>query len=174
MKRVRIVEKVKIPDEEGNVREVVKVSVVADYDEESGEYFLPAESIRKIDLVKARHMGLLLPSEIKALRMRFGKTQTEMCDLLGLGARTWTRWETNHERPTASYGRVLLALYEGRQTLESLCVQRDGCLRWASRGEGACYACNGTTIRSARAVRKLKIKGREDDYAEAGELATVA
>ena len=112
------IQKVRIPDGNGGIREIIDVEVDAEFDETTGEYFLSDEAIRKIDRVKARLMGLLLPSEIKELRARFNKTQADMCAILGLGAKTWTRWETGAERPQTFYGKVLIALYEGRQTLE--------------------------------------------------------
>ena len=112
------IQKVRIPDGNGGIREIMDVEVDAEFDDTTGEYFLSDEAIRKIDRVKARLMGLLLPSEIKELRARFNKTQADMCAILGLGAKTWARWETGAERPQTFYGKVLIALYEGHQTLE--------------------------------------------------------
>lgn len=178
MKRVEMVERVRIPDEKGNIRETIEVPVIADYDEETGEYFLTGESVRKIDRAKARYMGLILPSEIKELRLRLGRAQTEMCGLLGLGARTWTRWETGAERPNQSYGRVLRALYEGRQTLEALCVKAGACVRWESRGARACYSCDGiakTMVRMlAKAESEVKNAERRNAYVQARGNAVAA
>ena len=144
------IQKVRIPDGNGGIREIIDVEVDAEFDETTGEYFLSDEAIRKIDRVKARLMGLLLPSEIKELRARFNKTQADMCAILGLGAKTWTRWETGAERPQTFYGKVLIALYEGRQTLEDFCAQRGKCRLWLNQTEKTCYSCSGLAEQFAR------------------------
>lgn len=138
-----IKQNVLIPDGNGGIRETVTVDVEADYDEDSGEYFLSDAALRKLDRVKARHIGLLLPSEIKELRLRFNKTQADMCAILGLGAKTWTRWETGVARPLPFYGKILIALYEGRLSLDSLCAQHVKCLMWFNQPEKMCYSCSG-------------------------------
>ena len=169
MKRVL---QVRIPDGNGGIREVVNVEVDTEYDEATGEYFLTDESIRKIDRKKARLMGLLLPSEIKELRLRFNKTQKDMCAILALGAKTWTRWETGAERPNPFYGKVLIALYEGRQTLEDFCVQRGICRLWLNQTEQTCYACSGLAEQFAHVNDNIKDE-RDYEY-EAGDIQAVA
>ena len=169
MKTKLIKQSVLIPDGNGGIREIVSVDVKAEFDEVSGEYFLPDASIRKLDRIKARYMGLLLPSEIKELRQRFNKTQSEMCAILGLGAKTWTRWETGAERPQAFYGKVLVALYEGRQTLESFCEQRSKCRLWLNQTDKMCYSCSGLVEQLAS---KTYVKVRCDN--EARDLQAVA
>lgn len=37
--------------------------------------------------------GLLMPEELKAVRNKYGLTQSEMEDLLSIGKKTWIRWE---------------------------------------------------------------------------------
>ena len=143
MKIKTIKQKILIPDEKGGIRETVFVDVQAELDERTGEYFLSDAALRKLDRVKARYMGLLLPSEIKELRQRFNKTQADMCSILGLGAKTWTRWETGAARPLPFYGKVLIALYEGRLSLDALCAQHDQCLMWFNQPEKMCYSCSG-------------------------------
>lgn len=172
MKTVKKTIQVRIPDGKGGIRETVDVEVDAELDEASGELFLPDLAIRKIDRVKARHMNLLLPSEIRELRRRFNKTQAEMCAILSLGGKTWTRWETGAERPQPFYGKVLIALYEGRQTLEDFCSQREPCRTWLNQGEQTCYSCLGLVEQSAK-IDKNGSRERKDDY-EAGDIQAVA
>lgn len=166
------IQKVRIPDGNGGIREIMDVEVDAEFDETTGEYFLSDEAIRKIDRVKARLMGLLLPSEIKELRARFNKTQADMCAILGLGAKTWTRWETGAERPQAFYGKVLIALYEGRQTLEDFCVQRGKCRLWLNQTEKTCYSCSGLAEQFARISDDIARERSGND--ETGDIQAVA
>ena len=166
------IQKVRIPDGNGGIREIIDVEVDAEFDETTGEYFLSDEAIRKIDRVKARLMGLLLPSEIKELRARFNKTQADMCAILGLGAKTWTRWETGTERPQTFYGKVLIALYEGRQTLEDFCAQRGKCRLWLNQTEKTCYSCSGLAEQFARISDDIARERSGND--ETGDIQTVA
>lgn len=166
------IQKVRIPDGNGGIREIIDVEVDAEFDETTGEYFLSDEAIRKIDRVKARLMGLLLPSEIKELRARFNKTQADMCAILGLGAKTWTRWETGAERPQTFYGKVLIALYEGRQTLEDFCAQRGKCRLWLNQTEKTCYSCSGLAEQFARISDDIARERSGND--ETGDIQAVA
>lgn len=172
MKTMRKKLKVRIPDGKGGVRETAEVEVDVELDEATGEQFLTDAAIRKIDRVKARLMGMLLPSEIKELRLRFNKTQADMCAILALGAKTWTRWETGAERPQPFYGKVLMALYEGRQTLEDFCIQRGKCRLWLNQTEQTCYSCSGLPERLASVGNDTTAKGGEED--EAGDIQAVA
>lgn len=172
MNTVKKTIKVKIPDGKGGIRDTVDVEVDAEFDETTGEYCLSDGAIRKIDRVKARHMNLLLPSEIRELRRRFNKTQAEMCAILSLGGKTWTRWEIGAERPQPFYGKVLIALYEGRQTLEDFCSQRDLCRMWLNQTEQTCYSCSGLAEQFSRIGRNGS-RERNADY-EAGDIQAVA
>lgn len=172
MNTMKKIQKVRIPDGNGGIREIVDVAVDVEFDEITGEYFLSDETIRKLDRVKARHMGLLLPSEIKNLRMRFNKTQADMCAILALGAKTWTRWETGAERPQPFYGKVLIALYEGRQTLEDFCAQRGKCRLWLNQTEQTCYSCSGLAEQFAKISNAIVNERSAED--ETGDIQAVA
>ena len=115
-------EEVVIPNTDGSVRERVSVEVTA-FRDSDGEIYLPGESIEKLDRAKARHMGIILPSQLKEFRTRNHKTQEEMCEILGLGKRTWTRWETGAERPSRSLNKLLGVLWVGKLQLEDLAVR---------------------------------------------------
>lgn len=114
-------EEVLIPNADGTVREKVSVMVDA-YRDGDGEVYLPGESLEKLERVKARHMGIILPEQLKEFRTRNHKTQEEMCDILGLGKRTWTRWECGSERPSRSLNKLLGVLWVGKLRLEDLDV----------------------------------------------------
>jgi len=47
-----------------------------------------------LDNESRKRRGLLTPREIKEVRERAGLSQSDMAELLGVGDRTYTRWET--------------------------------------------------------------------------------
>jgi transcriptional regulator with XRE-family HTH domain len=59
-------------------------------------------------------MGLLTPEQIKGLRKRLGLTQPQISELLQIGEKTWTRWETGRERPSRVINVLLFALNDGK------------------------------------------------------------
>ena len=92
-----------VPNIEGTeIAERVKVQIPVRYDEELGEWILKPEAHKIIDNTKARHMGLLLPEQFKALRKRLGFSQREMGELFQVGEKSWTRWESGKQRPSRS------------------------------------------------------------------------
>jgi|APSaa5957512622_1039677.scaffolds.fasta_scaffold21992_2 DNA-binding transcriptional regulator YiaG len=111
-----------IPTEDGkSVKESVVIDVVQEWDEEIGEWLLAPESLKEIEDMKARRMGLLLPEELKALRERFGVTQGQMADFLKIGEKSWSRWESGKHRQSHSINLLLRALDEGRLDTSALC-----------------------------------------------------
>lgn len=114
---VKVMEDVSICNPDGSVREVVKVEVDA-MKAPNGEIYLDGEALAKLDRVKARYEGIMLPDDIRQLRERFGLTQTEISNALGLGGKTWTRWESGRERPSRSMNNMLVFLHNGKLTLE--------------------------------------------------------
>jgi transcriptional regulator with XRE-family HTH domain len=76
---------------------------------------------------------LLTPDQIRSLRERLGLTQREVSELLQIGEKTWTRWETGRDRPSRSINVLLCALNDGRidvAYLRSLARRRND---WAAR-----------------------------------------
>jgi HTH-type transcriptional regulator/antitoxin MqsA len=59
-----------------------------------GEQIIGHELDRAIDDQARRRQGLLTPAEIKAVREQTGLSQEAMAQLLGVGDKTYTRWET--------------------------------------------------------------------------------
>ncbi|HVW19704.1 MAG TPA: helix-turn-helix domain-containing protein [Opitutaceae bacterium] len=114
-------EEVVIPTEDGlAMAETIKVVVPAHRDPKTGEVYLGEAAIQKMDDIKARYMGILTRTEIAALRQRLHCTQKELCALLQIGEKTWTRWETGRERPSRSMNLLLRALNEGRIDIDWL------------------------------------------------------
>ncbi len=59
-----------------------------------GEQMIPAALNRKLEELSILRQGLLLPAQIKAIREKLGLTQTVMAERLGVGEKTYTRWES--------------------------------------------------------------------------------
>jgi DNA-binding transcriptional regulator YiaG len=118
-------EEVIIPTNDGKgIANVIKVNVPAFRDPKTGEIYLAEKALQILDDVKARHMGLISREELKLLRARLRCTQKELCALLQIGEKTWTRWETGRERPSRSMNLLLRALSEGRISVPWLLAQR--------------------------------------------------
>jgi len=170
MKSVKITKKVAIVGADGHVRTVVKMVLNGFEDDLSGEVFIPAEELRKVDEVKAEYAGIMLPEEIKSLRKRYGKSQEDMCAILDLGNRTWTRWESGAVVPNASMCKTLFLLRDGKITLEDLCVQQTRCVSWFGKSSTRCTRCSGIAPQFADLERKygkpVKEKGAGNAPAE--------
>ena len=109
--------------ERTGIAERITIRVPVEIDLATGEEILTTEALDLIENTQARHMGLLLPEEIKGLRKSLGLTQREFGDLLQVGGKTATRWETGRGRPSRSLNVLLCALRDGKlptRYLESL------------------------------------------------------
>lgn len=103
-----------VPNADGTaVQEKVTVKIPLVWDEEFETWVLTEEAHEIIDNTKARHMGLLLPAQMKALRERLGLTQKEMGELLQAGEKSWNRWESGRHRPSRSINLLIRALDDG-------------------------------------------------------------
>lgn len=113
-----------VPNVEGTeVAERVKVQIPVQYDEELGEWILTPEAHEIIDGTKARHMGLLLPEQFKALRKKLGFSQREMGELFQVGEKSWTRWESGNQRPSRSISLLIKAVHDGEISVNYLLKQ---------------------------------------------------
>lgn len=112
---------VSIPTADGKgIAELIKIEIPMEWDEEIAEWLMTDEGLKQVEETKARHMGLLLPSEMKALRDRLDLTQKAIGELLQIGEKTWTRWETGKTRPSRSVNLLLRALYDRQIHIEYL------------------------------------------------------
>lgn len=62
--------------------------------ENCGQQMLPAALDRKLQDLSIQRQGLLPPTQIKAIREKLGLTQTLMAERLGVGEKSYTRWES--------------------------------------------------------------------------------
>jgi transcriptional regulator with XRE-family HTH domain len=110
-----------IPDLAGTgIAERVMVKIPLEWDEEVKQWLIGAEANQIIEDTKARHMGLLLPAQLKELRERYDYTQKEMGELFQVGEKSWTRWESGKHRPSRSINLLVRALYEGEISIDYL------------------------------------------------------
>ncbi|MEI6077886.1 MAG: helix-turn-helix domain-containing protein [Verrucomicrobiota bacterium] len=106
---------VHIPNLDGDgIAQTVTIEVTAYADPETGEDILTPESLDLIEKTQARHLGLISAGELKALRQRLGLSQDEMSDLLQIGGKSYTRWESGRARPSRSLNVLLCALRDGQ------------------------------------------------------------
>lgn len=133
MKKEMITVDVAIPSTDGkSVAYTIPVTVPAVFNEDYQDYILDGTAQAEIDRVKARHMGLLSAEEIKALRTRLGVTQREVAELLQIGEKSWTRWETGRDRPSRSMNILLRALDDGKVDVNYLRSVRGNSSGWTN------------------------------------------
>ncbi len=122
---------VNIPTLDGNdIAEKIQITVPCRIEESSGEEFLGGEALRMIDKIKARHMGLLLPEEVRQLRKRLGLTQKDISELLQIGAKSYLCRESGRERPSRVINILLRALADDKLDINYLRSLRDPSRKW--------------------------------------------
>jgi putative zinc finger/helix-turn-helix YgiT family protein len=116
-------------DDEGRERELKVRGVIRDECSNCGEVFLDDDATQKIESARLQAMRRLAPAEIKAFRERLERTQTDMAHLLGLGEKTYARWESGAYIQNAAsdrYLRLLMASEANIAILEQLAQEESG------------------------------------------------
>ncbi len=96
-------------DQPARFVETIEVEVFRSF----GEEILTPESSEKIERAKARHLGLMTGSDIKAMRERLKLPQKQLTALLRCGEKTLSHWENGHGHPTGLSNTILRLLDEG-------------------------------------------------------------
>lgn len=123
---------VAIPNGDGSaVAYEVKVEVPMEWSDAANDWLITNEAEAIIEATKARHMGLLTADEMIALRERLQLTQAEMGELLCIGEKTWTRWESGRHRPTQSMNLLIRALAVGLLSTYDLQWLRNSQIDWS-------------------------------------------
>jgi DNA-binding transcriptional regulator YiaG len=123
--------KVSVPTVDGeDIAELVSIFIPMEWDPELEEWLMTEEGLKKVEDTKARHMGLLLPHELKALRERLGLTQKEISEVLQIGEKVWSPWENGRLRPSRSMNLLLRALEDGKITVDYLKAVSQPILSW--------------------------------------------
>lgn len=121
---------VKVFGPDGSPKGTVPVKVPLEKDAVTGEWCYGPDAVKIIDETKRRYANLLSPSQIRSIRNRLGMTQEGMCKMLGLGARTWTRWETGAIIPNQAMNRMLLELMNGDYTISGMVSRQTAHMTW--------------------------------------------
>jgi putative zinc finger/helix-turn-helix YgiT family protein len=101
---------------------VPKVSV--EICEQCGEIALSTAAGRQIDAYIAEQNEQLSPRELERIREDLGVDQTQMSEALGLGTKTYHRWEKGNQIPSRSMGYYLRVLAEFTEAFEWLRERR--------------------------------------------------
>jgi transcriptional regulator with XRE-family HTH domain len=127
---IRSREPVYIPNADGSeVAETLWIEVDAWRDPATGEVYLDGDATEKLEAVKARHLGVLTAGQLRNLRSSLGFSQKQMAELLQLGEKSWTRWESGRDRPSRSMNVLLCALFDGKIDVKYLQELNDRTLR---------------------------------------------
>lgn len=132
-----------------------------------GEEVLPAELIGRIEAERYRLEGLLGPVEVREVRTRMGLSQRDMSKLLGVGEKTYTRWELGLSVQTKSMDNLIRLADQRPEVLAEIELKR----RPGRRGEIAAYVGNLASAKSA-APNPLAAHGGDLDEATAKRLRT--
>jgi putative zinc finger/helix-turn-helix YgiT family protein len=90
-----------------------------------GEQILGSGLNEAIELVTYDRLGLLRPKEIEAIRLRMGLTQVQMAELLGVGEKTYTRWEAGKSYHNTSSDNLIRLAAQSPELFARLSAQRD-------------------------------------------------
>ncbi len=84
------------------------------------EEFLPKESLERVQLEKHKKLGILSNDQLKALRKKLGYSQEEMADLLGVGKKSYLRWENGLYLQNKAMDRYIRLIAENPENLRLL------------------------------------------------------
>jgi putative zinc finger/helix-turn-helix YgiT family protein len=86
-----------------------------------GEIVFPGDTTRLIESIVAEHIEQLTPRELERIREDLSITrQDEMSEILGLGAKTYHKWESGAQFPTRSMSCYIRVLAEFPQAFDWL------------------------------------------------------
>jgi HTH-type transcriptional regulator/antitoxin MqsA len=129
------------------------------------EQVLPPELIARIEAERYRLEGLLSPTEVREARTRVGLSQLEMARLLGVGDKTYTRWELGLSTQTKSMDNLIRLADQHPEVLLEIEARRNP----ERRHEVANYVRN-LQVTKAAAMPALAAHGGELDAETAAQL----
>lgn len=115
---------------------------------ECGERVIPHALHKALEAEVRRRQGLLTPAEIKAVRERTGLSQEAIGQLLGVGDKTYTRWETGKSIQNKANDNLIRLLELNADRLLQLEMER----RPERRKEVADYVANLQQIKGENKV----------------------
>jgi HTH-type transcriptional regulator/antitoxin MqsA len=118
---------IELVNRSGENRTLVLPDLLREECDTCGEGFLDDTATRQLEAARRRAQGLLSPSEIRELRRGLNRTQIEMSRLLGIGEKTYCRWESGlYVQSIAfdNYLRLITELPEAVRLLDQ--IQNEG------------------------------------------------
>ena len=89
------------------------------------EVILPPELIERLEQQRYVRLGLLSPAEIHSIRTKAGLTQAEISKILGVGEKTYTRWENGKSLQNKSSDNLIRLFSLDPSSFERLEIQRE-------------------------------------------------
>lgn len=90
-----------------------------------GEVLLPPELSNELENLRYDRLGLLRPDAIKVVRENTGLSQTEMAAFVGVGDKTYTRWESGRSLQNKSSDNLIRLAADFPEVFAQLEAQRD-------------------------------------------------
>ncbi|MBE3070173.1 MAG: type II toxin-antitoxin system MqsA family antitoxin, partial [Planctomycetes bacterium] len=90
-----------------------------------GEQVLPPALGDALLAERYRRLGLLSPAEIAEIRKRAGLTQVEMAEFIGVGEKTYSRWESGRSVHNTSSDNLVRLVAQSAELFPRLRAQRD-------------------------------------------------
>lgn len=90
-----------------------------------GEEILPAVLLAELEARRIERLGYLRPDQIRAVRERAGLTQTEMAVFVGVGEKTYCRWEAGRSLQNLSSDNLIRLADRVPEVFAQLAAQRD-------------------------------------------------
>ncbi len=96
--------------EGGHYKQIVFKNLAVEFCSNCKEVFLPKESLEIVNSERHKLRGLLSPAQLKKLRQDLGLTQTKISELLGIGKKSYLRWEKGASLQSKSMDKYLRLL----------------------------------------------------------------
>ena len=96
----------------GDGVKVVVPNLLVEVCDHCGEMVLSADAADAVDAAIAEQTDQLTTRELERIREDLDVDQTEMSEILGLGGKTYHRWEKGNQVPSRSMGYYLRVLAE--------------------------------------------------------------
>jgi putative zinc finger/helix-turn-helix YgiT family protein len=90
-----------------------------------GEHILSTELHEALERERYRRLGLLLPQQIREIRKRAGLSQKEAAKILGVGEKTYTRWESGRSLQNKSSDNLIRLIDSSAELFVQLEAERN-------------------------------------------------
>ena len=90
-----------------------------------GESIIPGELSKALDRERYRRLGLLAPEEIRRIREKTGLSAVDMSHLLGVGEKSYTRWENGRSIQTKASDTLIRLIDKNVEMFALLDAERE-------------------------------------------------